>query len=65
MKQLTKLDLEAMSLTDLELTVLLAEMANLENLTLHVMPQDIVRFNLPVNYFEGDIPEEDAKVTHG
>ncbi|XP_042856453.1 uncharacterized protein LOC122243056 [Penaeus japonicus] len=61
MKQLTKLDLEAMSLTDLELTVLLAEMANLENLTLHVMPQDIVRFNLPVNYFEGDIPEEDAK----
>ncbi|ROT72742.1 hypothetical protein C7M84_008857 [Penaeus vannamei] len=61
MKQVKKLDLEAMALTDLELTVLLAEMASLEILNLRVMPQDIVRFNLPVNYFEGDVPEEDAK----
>ncbi|XP_063602176.1 uncharacterized protein LOC134778211 [Penaeus indicus] len=61
MKQVKKLDLEALALTDLELTVLLAEMSSLENLNLRVMPQDIVRFNLPVNYFEGDIPEEDAK----
>lgn len=65
MKQVKKLDLEAMALTDLELTVLLAEMASLEILNLRVMPQDIVRFNLPVNYFEGDVPEEDAKVTQG
>lgn len=65
MKQVKKLDLEALALTDLELTVLLAEMASLENLNLRVMPQDIVRFNLPVNYFEGDIPEEDAKVMQG
>ncbi|XP_045619453.2 uncharacterized protein [Procambarus clarkii] len=46
-KQVKKLNIDASKLTNLELTVLLAEMCSLEHLTLELTPQAIIKFNLP------------------
>lgn len=48
MKQVTKLNLDVSLLTNLELTVLLAEMCNLEHLTLRLTLQTFQNFNVPV-----------------
>ncbi|XP_069955220.1 uncharacterized protein [Cherax quadricarinatus] len=48
MKQVKNLTVDVSKLTNLELTVLLAEMSNLEHLTLELTPQAIVKFNVPI-----------------
>lgn len=55
MKQIKTLNMDASLLTNLELTVLLAEMRNLEDLTLRLTPEAIINFNVPI--------EEDARVS--
>ncbi|XP_053627236.1 uncharacterized protein [Cherax quadricarinatus] len=47
-KQVKNLTVDVSKLTNLELTVLLAEMSSLEHLTLKLTPQAIVKFNVPI-----------------
>lgn len=61
--QLKQLTLDAIELSDLEFTVLLAEMKGLEHLTLRVTPQSIFNYNLPIApCLLADINDDDYKV---